>query len=245
MKDIEILADWMLTSEHTVIFTGAGMSTESGLPDYRSSSGLWKEKDALQLASTEALNENFNEFINFYQQRINQLREFKPHGGHQILAQWQNDGLIGAIITQNVDGFHQAAGANNVIELHGSLNKMRCSCCDKEYCDQPTVHTSCSGCNGKLRPCVVLYGERLPETALEKAYAEAKKSRLFIVMGSSLEVSPANRLPLQAMAAGARLCIINRGTTSMDDEADLIIHANIGEVLEEIDTIIKKQQSFI
>ncbi|OEH86196.1 NAD-dependent protein deacylase [Desulfuribacillus stibiiarsenatis] len=236
MNNIEQLVSWMKESQLTTVFTGAGMSTESGLPDFRSNNGLWKSGDPSKLASTEALNDNFKEFIAFYHERILQLKQYTPNEGHRILAKWQGDELIHAIITQNVDGFHQLAGATNVLELHGTLAKMRCLGCRKIYdsMDYIAGQEICVKCQGNVRPCVVLFGEALPQMVLELAFAEAARSQLFIVLGSSLEVSPANMLPLHAKNAGARLCIINRDETRMDVEADLVIRENIGAVLEEV-----------
>ncbi len=240
-EEIRTLAKWLQTSEMTTIFTGAGMSTESGLPDYRSSGGIWSKHDPSQVATPEALNEDFKQFISFYRERIIQMKQYKPNRGHQILAEWQRKGLIHGIITQNVDGFHQMAGSEYVIELHGTLNKARCLGCRKEYAGSDSViNEHCHACQGKLRPCVVLYGEALPQGAFERAFMEARRSQLFVVMGSSLEVSPANMLPLRAKESGARLCIINRDSTNMDQEADLLIRGNIGDVLTEVQSLLKQ-----
>lgn len=243
MTEIQMLVDWIEKSEMTTVFTGAGMSTESGLPDFRSNQGLWKDKDPWTLASAQALNDNFKEFIKFYRERILQLDQYRPNKGHEILANWQREGLIGTIITQNVDGFHQMAGATDVIELHGTLATMRCLNCRKQYDSKaigPTGET-CGSCTGKLRPNVVLFGEALPKMALDKAFFEAMRSQLFIVLGSSLEVSPANMLPLHAKEAGARLCIINRDSTALDREADLLIKDSIGHVLTEVHKQLMKK----
>ncbi|OEF96187.1 SIR2 family NAD-dependent protein deacylase [Desulfuribacillus alkaliarsenatis] len=242
MNNIDLLVDWISEARITTIFTGAGMSTESGLPDFRSQNGLWKDKDPLSLASTDAINKNFKEFIGFYRERILQLNEYKANIGHAILAEWQTKGIINTIITQNVDGFHQQAGAKDVIELHGTLTKMRCLGCRKNYSSKDVLidQETCASCDGKLRPCVVLFGEQLPKMALDRAFLEAMRSDLFIVLGSSLEVSPANMLPLHAKESGAKFCIINRDETRMDKEADLIIRGNIGEVLTNLNSQLKK-----
>ncbi|MFD0826060.1 NAD-dependent protein deacylase [Neobacillus sp. M.A.Huq-85] len=234
---IQILKQWLEESNYTVIFTGAGMSTESGLPDFRSaSSGLWKDQDPMRLVSTEAMQNNRYEFIEFYQNRIEKIDKYKPNIGHEVLAQWEREGKLNAIITQNVDGFHQEAGSKNVAELHGSLRTCHCLECRDifpiaRFMEQ---NLSCE-CGGFIRPSIVLFGERLPEAALIQAARETKKAELFIVLGSSLNVSPANFFPQEAKENEAKLVIINMEPTGMDDVADLMIyHRKIGEVLQEL-----------
>ncbi len=214
------------------------MSTESGLPDFRSSqSGLWTKEDPAKLASTEALNRNVERFFEFYRQRVLGLKECKPHKGYEILTKWEKEGLIQSIITQNVDGFHEEAGSKNVAELHGTLKRLHCQTCKKEYENDAFVKAEfyCK-CGGKLRPSVVLFGEMLPEEAVLKATLESEKADLFIVLGSSLSVSPANQFPLIAKQHGAKLVIINMEPTDFDAYADLVIQdRKIGDVLEEIE----------
>lgn len=230
--------DWLNTSNYIVVFTGAGMSTESGLPDFRSANqGLWQQKDPSQVASVQALNSNAEEFIDFYRKRVIGVKEYGPHKGHAFLAQWQKQGLIQSIITQNVDGFHQQAGSERVAELHGTLQKVHCQSCGTSYSSQEFLQgTARCTCGGLLRPSVVLFGEMLPEAPFEAALQEAERADVFIVLGSSLSVSPANQFPLIAKENGARLIIVNREPTPFDDYADEVIHdRNIGDVLEEWD----------
>ncbi|MRG85725.1 NAD-dependent protein deacylase [Salinibacillus xinjiangensis] len=230
------LKNWLQQSNYTVVFTGAGMSTESGLPDFRSSSGVWKKKDPSKIASTEALNDNVQEFIDFYRERVLGVKEYKPHQGHYILAEWEQQGLVQSIITQNVDGFHQEAGSKRVAELHGTLQKLHCQTCGKVYSSEQYVHEEyeCE-CGGILRPSVVLFGESLPQDAFQLAYEESEKAELFIVLGSSLSVTPANQFPLIAKEIGARLVIVNRDETEFDRFADLVIHNQpVGELLAEL-----------
>ncbi|MET3696263.1 NAD-dependent protein deacylase [Bacillus oleivorans] len=232
-----MLKQWLIDSNYTVIFTGAGMSTESGLPDFRSSNGLWKHKDPSQIASIKALNENVQEFIEFYRNRVLGVKEYKPHNGHYILAKWEEQGLIQSIITQNVDGFHQLAGSTRVAELHGTLQKLHCQACGKEYSSEEYIKADyyCE-CGGILRPSIVLFGEALPKDAFDFALRETEKAELFIVLGSSLSVTPANQFPLFAKENGAKLVIVNQEPTSMDFFADMMIHdRKIGELLHELD----------
>jgi NAD-dependent deacetylase len=226
-------------SNYTVVFTGAGMSTESGLPDFRSSKGLWKEKDPSQIATIDSLNQNVHEFIEFYRERVLDVKEYKPHQGHYILAKWENQGIIKSIITQNVDGFHQLAGSRQVAELHGTLQNLHCQLCGKRYSSDEYVNRDyyCE-CEGILRPSIVLFGEALPEDAFQFALQESEKTDLFIVLGSSLTVTPANQFPLIAKENGAKLVIVNRDKTDFDHYADEVInHKNIGEVLKELNDI--------
>lgn len=235
---MKTLANWLREANYTVVFTGAGMSTESGLPDFRSSGqGLWRKKDPSKIASTDALNNNVDEFIEFYRKRVLGVKEYGPHQGHKILGKWEQQGLIKSIITQNVDGFHQEAGSRHVAELHGTLQKLHCQSCGKEYSSGEYVNEEyyCS-CGGVLRPSVVLFGEVLPQEAFQFAVKETKKADLFIVLGSSLSVTPANQFPMIAKTHDAKLVIINMEKTEMDMYADKVIHGKkIGEVLAEID----------
>ncbi|MEJ8547512.1 NAD-dependent protein deacylase [Brevibacillus borstelensis] len=222
-------------ARHLVVFTGAGMSTESGLPDFRSArTGLWQGKDPARLASTDALFNNREEFVAFYRMRLERLYACQPHQGHLILAEWERRGHIKGIITQNVDGFHQRAGSRCVAELHGTLTTLTCIRCTKKYEAARYLEergTVCE-CGGFLRPSVVLFGESLPESAFAQAVEWTERADLFLVLGSSLAVSPANWFPEQAKARGAKLVIVNRDATHLDDIADLLIQDElIGDVL--------------
>lgn len=232
-----MLHEWLKDSSHTVIFTGAGMSTESGLPDFRSTNrGIWRKKDPSKIASVDALNHHVEDFIEFYHERVLGVKEYGPHKGHQILADWEKKGLVQAIVTQNVDGFHQAAGSKHVHELHGTLQELHCQSCGKTYDSSLYLDKDyhCT-CGGVLRPSIVLFGEMLPEDAFSAAYEQAKQADLFIVLGSSLSVTPANQFPEIAKQNGARLVIVNQEKTPLDEYADLLIFdRKIGAYLEEI-----------
>lgn len=233
-----MLSQWLKESNYTVILTGAGMSTESGLPDFRSANtGMWNQEDPSKIASTEALNKNVEKFFEFYRHRVLGLEECKPHKGHEILVKWEREGVIRSIITQNVDGFHDEAGSENVAELHGTMKRVHCHSCGKVYGNEKYADKQfhCE-CGGKLRPSVVLFGEMLPEDAIMKAAEESEKADLFIVLGSSLTVTPANQFPLIAKQNGAKLVIVNLEPTEFDIYADLVINdRKIGEVLQEAD----------
>ncbi|MEK3889791.1 NAD-dependent deacylase [Bacillus sp. FSL K6-3431] len=233
-----MLLQWLKQSKYTVILSGAGMSTESGLPDFRSANtGMWNKEDPSKIASTEALNKNVELFFDFYRHRVLGLNECKPHKGHDILAKWEKNRVIQSIITQNIDGFHHEAGSERVSELHGTMKKVHCQTCGKVYGNDTYAEGKfqCE-CGGTLRPSVVLFGEMLPENALLKATEESEKAELFIVLGSSLTVTPANQFPLIAKQKGAKLVIINMEPTEFDIYADLVINdRKIGDVLKEMD----------
>ena len=194
------------------------MATESGVPDFRSAeNGIWKNQDPFKLASTGAITEHPDKFIEFYTNRIKDLQQIHPNQGHEILALWEDQGIIQSIITQNVDGLHEAAGSSRVFELHGSLAKSHCQKCRHPYNKEAflTGNGRCT-CGGMIRPSVVLFGEVLPEEAFAAAIRETEKADLFLVLGSSLSVSPANHFPVLAKENGAKLAIVNKEPTELD-----------------------------
>lgn len=218
-----------------VVFTGAGMSTESGLPDFRSGEGLWKRFDPMKLATVEAMERNYDEFHAFYSLRLEQARDTRPNRGHEILAAWEAEGWVKSIITQNVDGFHQGAGSQNVIELHGRLGAIRCCNCDLASTEEEfLVKSSCKRCGGRLRPGVVLFGESLPMGAFQQAQSDSEQAKTFLALGSSLQVSPANYLPQIAKQSGAYLALCNRDQTPLDSIFDLRSHEGIGDFLSQL-----------
>ncbi len=226
---IKQLVEWLKASASTVVLTGAGMSTESGVPDFRSSKGLWKTHDPRQLASTEALEYHYDDFRAFYKSRIEGLADCTPHVGHQILASWEQNGVIDAVATQNVDRFHQMAGSKNVYELHGNIRTVRCQECGSVADVQAFLDgESCAKCDGRLRPNVVLFGEMLPETDWRLAVKAIQKAELVLVIGTSLEVYPANQLP--QMTRG-KVVLINKEKTGSDGKCDMVIHDAAGKVL--------------
>jgi NAD-dependent deacetylase len=227
------------SSTYTIVFTGAGMSTESGLPDFRSKDrGLWTKFNPEELANVHALDHNFEEFTEFYQYRLREIDKYQPHDGHMVLGKWEKEGLIKGIITQNVDGFHHDAGNKNVMELHGTFRKFYCNHCKREHVREEYLKgkSNCEYCDGPIRPGIVLFGEMLPEDVFNQAEIATAKADLFIVLGSSLTVTPANMFPMIAKEHGAKLMIINREETPMDHYADYIIRdKSIREWLVELD----------
>ena len=243
-----IASAWQ-TAATTVIFTGAGMSTESGLPDFRSKQGLWKQRPE-SLATMAALEQTPDEFYFFYQWRIKQLWSVEPNAGHLALAQLGMAGRVSHVITQNVDGLHHRAGSGRVSELHGSLKTVSCLKCQSRFDSRqllPKVEgweeryqngsyhhgaeCRCPACGGLLRPDVVLFGESLPDEAWKTSQEWSRKADLFVVIGSSLVVSPANYLPQMAVEAGAKLLIINQESTPLDHLATWTIRVKAAEIL--------------
>lgn len=223
----------------TVVFTGAGMSTDSGLPDFRSKGGVWTNVDPMELATTSAMRGNYERFHEFYAFRFEQMRDAAPNEGHRILADWERRGLVSCIVTQNVDGLHAAAGSGTIHELHGSVGKVRCMECGSGATQQDFIDGKpCVLCGGRLRPGVVLFGEGLPEDALGASWNAAEEADVFLVLGSSLQVSPANQLPAIAKRAGALLAICNRDITPMDYLADYRTSDGIADFLGALDALL-------
>lgn len=233
------LADWLSASQYTAVLTGAGMSTESGVPDFRSPSGIWRNTDPRLVATREAMEENYPLFHQFYADRIKALQEIKPHQGHYVLANWERKGLIESIATQNVDGLHQMAGSEQVIELHGSIRQVRCKLCHQEA-DVSTflAGESCFHCKGRLRPGVVLFGEMLPEKAWERAFAVMKQAELVLIIGTSLEVSPVNQLPL---LVPGKVVVINLEPVSHEERFDMVVRGKAGNVLRKVDACLSEK----
>lgn len=229
---INKLVDWLKNSKRTVILTGAGMSTESGIPDFRSKDGLWRKMDPMKLANVETLKNNYNTFHEFYKMRWEKLSSCRPHKGYDILAKWEKQGLIQGIITQNVDDFHLMAGNENVYRLHGSLNEFRCSKCETISDREKFLNrSSCNNCGGNLRPGIVLFGESLPEKELYGAIDEIDRADLVIVIGTSLTVFPVSQLP--DITRGKKV-YINKEIPA-NNSFDLNFEEMAGRLLEEVD----------
>jgi NAD-dependent deacetylase len=237
---LDAIAERMKTpGAKTVIFTGAGMSTDSGLSDFRSKDGLWKNVDPMELATTQAMRGNYDVFHQFYSRRFEQMGTAQPNSGHKILSAWEARGLVDCIITQNIDGLHAAAGSTKIYELHGSVGKVRCMECAGPSTQADFIACSpCPSCGGRLRPGVVLFGEGLPEDAMDSSWTASEDSDVFIVLGSSLNVSPANQFPVIAKRAGALLAICNHDATHLDDLADYRTPEGIGDFLAELDSLL-------
>ncbi|MEH7226663.1 NAD-dependent deacylase [Bacillus sp. JJ1566] len=236
-EEVRTLATWLQNSKYITILTGAGMSTESNIPDFRSKDGWWKNIDPRTVATTDALHNNYEIFHEFYSMKISGLKDCTPHRGHEILAEWELKGLIQAISTQNVDGFHSAAGNRNVYELHGSIRNFRCSKCSYPVQEEQFLQKEpCIECGGNLRPNVVLFGEELPEDSWSQSLNHIRKSDLVIVIGTSLEVYPASQLPNMT---NGRTVYINFEVEKHTSSFDLIMKGKAGEVLQQVDGMVK------
>jgi NAD-dependent deacetylase len=233
---IEMAATWLGKSSSTVVFSGAGMSTESGLPDFRSQSGLWTKFDPMKVATVQAMTHQYELFHEFYKMRIEALSRHSPHTGHEIIAEWERIGLVKTVATQNVDGFHQKAGSQHVFELHGSLSRVRCIN-EAHPADSKSFieGKSCSVCGSRLRPGVVLFGENLPAEVWNHAFQEIKAAQLLIVIGTSLQVSPVNQLP--SIATGKKV-LINQEPVNRDDLFDLVMIGKAGDILQQIHEVV-------
>jgi NAD-dependent deacetylase len=216
-----------------VVLTGAGISTESGIPDFRSASGIWAQYDPLEVATIEAFHANPVKVWEFYAARLDALGDAEPNDGHRALAELEKRGWVDAVVTQNVDRLHTRAGSRRVIEVHGTIGAARCLDCGTVVPsrDLSLPVPDCPECGRVLKPDVVLFGELLPETAVAAAVDLAAHAGVLLVVGSSLEVYPIAGLPLETIAAGGELAIVNRGATPFDSRAAVTIDAGAGETL--------------
>ena len=241
---IEKLIKILKESKNTVFFGGAGVSTESGLKDFRSKDGLYNEKydyPPEEILSHHFFIEHPAEFYKFYKDKLNSLT-YHPNKAHYVLANLENKKLLKGIITQNIDGFHQEAGSKNVVEIHGSVHRNYCLKCHKYY-DAKKVFLSkgiprCD-CGGLIKPDVVLYEEPLKEQDVKKAIDLIRNAEVLIIGGTSLNVYPA--ASFISYFNGKHLIIINKDKTTMDNSCSLIFHDNIATVLEEVKNKIKEE----
>ena len=234
------LADWIEASPRTVFFGGAGVSTESGIPDFRSENGIYKALEKYGRSPEMLLSRTFFDlrpdvFYKYYRENL-LITDVQPNPAHLALARLEERGKLRAVITQNIDGLHQKAGSRKVLELHGSIWRNYCMKCGKKY-DISAIQQSegiprCE-CGGIIRPAVVLYEENLPMGVFEEAEREVWKSTLLIIGGTSLAVYPA--AGLVRSFSGAHLVLINRSETPYDSMADLVIREPIGEVFTDLD----------
>lgn len=218
-----------------VVLTGAGISTESGIPDFRSAEGIWAQHDPLEVAHVDALRRDPARVWKFYALRLEALSQAEPNEGHRALAALEERGWVRAVVTQNVDGLHQRAGSREVIEVHGSLREAECIHCGVRVPMAEAIAAlplpACPECGEVLKPGVVMFGELLPAAAIERAQRLAAEADLLLVVGSSLEVHPVAALPGETLAAGGALALVNRGRTPWDSRADLVLDAGAGETL--------------
>jgi len=240
MKTFDMIKEQIKDVKKIIFVTGAGISQESGIPTFRGKDGLWRNYDAMKLATINAFNENPNLVWEWYNERRSNIFAAQPNQGHKAIAELEKYVKV-VILTQNIDGLHQKAGSSDVLELHGSIIKIKCSVCnfkDEILTEFSKIPPLCK-CGNILRPDVVWFGESLPLDIWQKAIVSAKECDLMVIVGTSLVVSPANMLPLYAKQNDAVLIEINPEDTEMSSEMDLTIRGTGASILPEFVSIFK------
>ena len=237
-QELETLKDWIDHSDNIVFFGGAGVSTESGIPDFRSVDGLYNQQydyPPETILSHTFFRRNTEEFYRFYRAKMLAL-DAKPNAAHKKLAQWEQEGKVKAVVTQNIDGLHQAAGSKMVYELHGSVHRNYCQKCgafyDARYMLERKGIPKCEKCGGIIKPDVVLYEEGLDDATIRGAIHAISHADVLIIGGTSLTVYPA--AGLIDYYNGNKLVLINKSVTSMDSRADLLVQGPIGEIFSQL-----------
>jgi NAD-dependent deacetylase len=239
MTPHDALRRLITNARHLVVFTGAGISAESGIPTYRGDDGLWNKYDPAKFANINHFYKDPAYYWNFFKEvRYPVIHNARPNNAHTALVRLERDGVLQTIITQNIDGLHQAAGSRNVLELHGNTRRIVCLKCGQYHTMEDVYQLlvtqlppQCPACGGILKPDVVFFGESLPADVLGQAISESRSCDLFMVVGSSLVVQPAAALPVTARQNGASVVIINRDSTPLDQMADLVFRTSASEVL--------------
>ncbi|HIF30434.1 MAG TPA: NAD-dependent protein deacylase [Planctomycetes bacterium] len=244
---MEEIAKLVSHSNRVVAFTGAGISTESGIPDFRSPGGVWATNTPVM----------FDDFVadpaaryEYWRQKAITHHEFvgsEPNAGHRVLARWEQAGLVRGVITQNIDGLHQIAGSQSVIELHGTAREIGCLGCGERfpaerwvsYFEDHDAVPDCPDCGGLLKHATISFGQSLDQSVLETAVQWCREADLMIAVGSSLVVEPAASLPRIAQESGAALVIVNRDDTPLDRFADVRVYESIGTVLTATDGLLR------
>ena len=237
----EDLAELIRTNQPCVVLTGAGVSTESGIPDFRSPTGIWADFDPRDLATLGAFRRDPEKVWRFYAPRFSILASAEPNRAHRALVDLEELGLLRAVITQNIDLLHGRAGSREVVEVHGSIRTSSCPGCASAYPLAEVVALietgrgapRCPDCGSVLKPDVVFFDELLSANAIDQAFAFAREARLLLVVGSSLEVHPVAELPEETLDAGGRVAVVNEGPTRVDGRATLRIEGRAGPVLAE------------
>jgi len=239
-REVERLAELIRGAETVVALTGAGISVPSGIPDFRSpGTGLWETVDPMEVAHIEVFRREPKRFWDYYRPRFGMLSDKQPNSAHAVLAELEARGLLAGVITQNIDRLHRKAGSRRVIEVHGTIETSSCVDCGASFpvdsveglFDGEGV-ARCPGCGGPVKPDVVLFGELLPERAINEAYALATAADVLLCVGSSLEVHPVAGLPAITQSAGGKVAIVTKGPTPYDHEADVRLDGDVVEDLE-------------
>lgn len=234
-------------SKYAVVLTGAGVSTGSGIPDFRTpGKGIWEKVDPFKVTSITAFDENPQRFYHFYRPRIEMLSRVSPNPAHKAIAQFEEMSYVKCLITQNIDNLHQRAGSKKVIEVHGTLSEAVCRRCGKvisaellaEKIDQNKDKVPYCDCSGVFKPNVVLFGEMLPN--LDNAIFESMRADLMLVIGSSLQVSPVNMLPQYCLDRRGKLLIVNFMSTHLDHLAEVVVRVDVCKFLPAVVEFLKK-----
>ncbi len=241
------IARYLEESRRAVAFTGAGISTESGVPDFRSPGGIWSKYKPVMFQDFLASADARRQYWRMKKEGYWEMRRARPNAGHQALARLEAAGKLAAVITQNIDGLHQDAGSRRVVELHGTSRSVVCLQCEAR-CDPDAIQARlesgeeiplCDRCGGALKSATVSFGQMLPQDVLSDAINLCRGANLVLAIGSSLVVEPAASLPLQAKRDGARLVILNGTETPLDGIADVVLREPIGESLARVVQLLR------
>ncbi|MEM8531041.1 MAG: NAD-dependent deacylase [Chloroflexota bacterium] len=227
-------------AEKIVVLTGAGFSTPSGIPDFRGDGGLWVQEDPMAIASLSGFRRNPQRFFRWFQPLLEKLLSAQPNPAHVALNVLQQAGKMRAVITQNIDGLHQRAGSQEVYELHGHVRSATCIVCDRQIPSEALIKHARRGkampcsCGGVFKPDVVLFEEELPQGLYWLALQALEQCDVVLVAGTALEVFPVSSMPLVALDRGARLLIVNKSATHLDERADVVLRGDVAEILPAI-----------
>lgn len=243
----EWVAEALRDCQDGVVFTGAGISTDSGIPDFRSPTGIWTKYKPVYF---QEFMQSADARLEYWRQKAEGHSQFSgavPNAGHRVVAKWQSAGRLRGVVTQNIDGLHQLAGSRDVLELHGNVRQVQCLDCEGRFDAGPLVDQfvdtervpDCPICgDGRLKHATISFGQTLSASVLQQAAAWCRSSKLTLAVGSSLVVTPAAELPAMTKRHRGRLVIINREQTPLDDWADVVIREPISEVLQHIDELL-------
>lgn len=237
MEPIEECVAILQSAKHLIALTGAGISQESNVPTFRGKDGLWRQYNAMELATLAAFHQNPALVWEWYAWRQDLIANCQPNPAHLILAKWENNGLLKTLITQNVDGLHQRAGSKNILLVHGSLWKLKCTLC--AYRDRISTPVTgiprCPECQANLRPDVVWFGECLPSEVLNQVFLELERADAILVIGTSAMVQPSASFPLVVQRHGGQIIEVNIEATPLTDIVNVHIQGKAGEILPLID----------
>ena len=235
-------------SKNITAFTGAGISTESGISDFRSKGGVWDRYRIVTYQEFIASHDSRVEYWKMKKELYKEIKDAKPNSAHLALAELENMGKLKCLITQNIDGLHQDSGSSNVIELHGTNRKAVCLDCGKlwpieevqQWLESGEIDPSCDNCNGYVKPATISFGQSMPEAEMSRALECSTSCDLLLMIGSSLQVEPAASIPIEAHSRGAKLIYINRTETATDHIAEVCFRENAGQVLGELLNTLKR-----